>query len=884
MKPNDPRRTDDLSEALDALRQETPDPAAAEAAAGRVRRQLQEAAGAAPVPEHEPIRGCVAFQSLMPEYHAGTLSPARRSLLDDHAHECVACRKALWKAASPAAPVLRLSGRRFPWSWAAAAALVLVLAAAYQIGWLDRFFLSGAETRAVAEQVDGRLFTVRDGAVSPLAAGAEIAAGQTVRAARGTRALLRMPDGTRIEMNQLSELRLEPRRDGASVGLRRGDIIVRAAKQPEGRRLYVDTADCRVTVVGTVFAVSSGPKGSRVSVLEGRVQVESDGRNETLQPGEQASTHPSIGLRPIGEEVAWSPHSAEYKALMDGVKEAGREMFRQLAALPLRHESKLLPRVPEGTAVYAAIPNVAGALAEAGGKIRDLMRQNPELQTAWEGKSGHGPAQADLDEALDRLRELGGLLGDELVVAVRDVHGERPGVLILAETPDPERLKAALADGLSRLKTGGREPAPVRLVEDPARMPATETDGLSFYVEDHVMAAATDAGSLQQFAAGKSRFAETPFHAEIVRAYREGVSWLVAADLAALREPGVTARDAKGKEIAPAAGLDQLRYVVLEHKTVGQQPQLRASLDFAGKRPGVPSWLGSPAPMGSLEFVSPAAAATACVLVEQPEAILDEILQMAASSDGNALAELQRFQQEHNVSVRDDLAAPLGGEFLVALDGPILPTPAWKVVLLVDDPARLQRTIETLVADLSRELQGEGKPGLALASEPLEGVPAWSLAQAGAEPRLHYVFWEGYLVMAPSRAQLSDAIRNRAGGYTLPSSEAFQSALPVDGHDQFSAILYQNWETLAGTVESFVPDAKNPEQAGELAEVRELLKNAKPMMLSAWAGADRIELAWAGPQGMTLMDLAAFGDLGRVLKAHRGGLVGEPEERRPARH
>ncbi len=880
MKSNRPDRND-FSEALDALRQETPDPAAAEAAAGRIRRQLQEAAGAAPVPDHEPIRGCAAFQSLMPEYHAGTLSPARRALLDDHAHECVACRKALWKATSPAAPAVRLSGRRVPWAWAAAAALVLVLAAAYQIGWLDRFFLSGAEARAVAEQVDGRLFTVRDGAVAPLAAGAEIAAGQTVRAARGTHALLRMPDGTRIEMNQLSELRLEPRRDGASVGLRRGDIIVRAAKQPAGRHLYVDTADCRVTVVGTVFAVSNGPKGSRVSVLEGRVKVESDGRAETLQPGEQASTHPSIGLRPIGEEVAWSPNSAEYKALMDGVKEAGREMFRQLAALPLRHESKLLPLVPEGTAVYAAVPNVSGAVADAGAKIRDLIRQNPELQAAWEGKSGHGPAQADVDETLARFRELGGLLGDELVVAVRDVHGERPSVLILAETSDPERLKAALADGLSRLKAGDKETAPVCLVEDPTRIP--DAAGFFIYVDDGVMAAATDAGSLRRFAAGKSAFAETPFHAEIARAYREGVSWLVAADLAALRDPGMTARDAEGREIA-SAGVEQLRYVVLEHKTVGQQPQLRASLDFAGKRQGVPAWLGSPAPMGSLEFVSPDAAAAACVLVEEPEAILDEILQAASGSGGDALAGLLQFQQEHNVNVRDDLAAPLGGEFLVALDGPVLPTPAWKAVLLVDDPARLQQTIETLVADFSRRLQDEGKPGLALAAEPLEGVPAWSLAMAGAEPSLHYVFWEGYLVMAPSRAQLSDAIRNRASGYTLPRSEAFQSALPVDGHGQFSAILYQNWETLAGTVEGFVPDAKNPDQAGELAEVRELLKNARPMMLSAWAGADRIELAWAGPQGMNLMDLAAFGNLGRVLKAHRGGLVGEPEGRRPGRH
>ena len=89
-----------------------------------------------------------------------------------------------------------------------------------------------------------------------------------------------------------------------------------AAKQAAGRRLYVQTKDVTVSVVGTVFLVSAADDGSRVAVIEGEVRVQQGETEKSLRPGEQVSSNKNVESIALQEEIGWSREAAAYLALL----------------------------------------------------------------------------------------------------------------------------------------------------------------------------------------------------------------------------------------------------------------------------------------------------------------------------------------------------------------------------------------------------------------------------------------------------------------------------------------------------------------------------------------------------------------------------------------
>ena len=187
----------------------------------------------------------------------------------------------------------------------AAAAIILAISA----GWI----VTRRPALAVVETDEGGLHSVAAGEI--LNVGDRIKTNEIVRTYREGGMVLRLSDGSRIEMRSNSELSLERADDGVRVDLTQGEVIVNAAKQRSGH-LYVQTKDVRVSVVGTVFLVKAAQQGSRVAVIQGEVRVQKDATSERLLPGEQVSTSSLMPAPSLVEEISWSRHAQEHFAIL----------------------------------------------------------------------------------------------------------------------------------------------------------------------------------------------------------------------------------------------------------------------------------------------------------------------------------------------------------------------------------------------------------------------------------------------------------------------------------------------------------------------------------------------------------------------------------------
>jgi uncharacterized protein (TIGR03435 family) len=215
----------------------------------------------------------------------------------------------------PLAPPLPRRGIRLPWSgfaarWKAAAALLVLVVLVFVAG--SRVWMRQSR---VAEAVDGSLYRVAGGTRHALQAGEPLTFGETLHS-NGAGAIFALTDGSRVEMRAQSEASLERADDGVRIRLSEGGVIVNAAKQQNGRHLYVQTKDVTVSVVGTVFLVNAEEEGSRVAVIEGEVHVQQGATEKKLRPGEQVATDPQMAPLPVSEEIAWSRQAETHLALL----------------------------------------------------------------------------------------------------------------------------------------------------------------------------------------------------------------------------------------------------------------------------------------------------------------------------------------------------------------------------------------------------------------------------------------------------------------------------------------------------------------------------------------------------------------------------------------
>jgi|TARA_B100000315_G_scaffold218410_1_gene219720 hypothetical protein len=864
-----------LDQAIDAVREDLPSRVATEEASQRAWGALDDARKREAVPpaaQGAPLDSIESYVDLIPDYLARRLAPGTLLLFKEELKRSVALRRALDDARAGAAEkpsdhgssdVIR-AGATWP-RWLAAAAAVAIVALTMtlllpQLPALD-------QSRLVQiESVDGALYQISQGGMIPLEPGIWVDGERDLRTAKESKAVLLLDDGSRIEVDERSQLRFLRRQLGNLINVKRGQIIVSASPQGAGT-LDVMTAEFLVSVTGTIFEVGHGAKGSRVSVIEGEVEVNHLGLITSLFSGEQLGTRETLESLTIEAEIAWSSDADRYMDMLQEVSALQQEIAGLMTTEP-RYSTRLLDLAPADTVVYIAVPNATAKVVQAYELLRMRMFESELLQQTWtefeqSGSDGH------LEDLMAWLGEVGYHLGDETVMTLSlysdDQQTDVTGEVVLEVVPmvfsevDAEGFRETFEVHLAQLReswaaAGVDHDLEFSIIDDPSEA----QDGvLSIWLYDDLLIATTDAVALvgfsEQLLAQASGFVGSDFHTELLDVYDLGAEFLAAVDLAEMFSH-VSEPDSKAMEIV---GLDNARYLIVERRQEGDRTTAVADLRFDGERRGMASWLARPAPMGALEFFSVDTMLATAFVIKDPVDLLSELVDTVLD-EREALTDVEALDR------LSDVAAALGGEFAIGLDGPALPEPSWKVVIEVYDESRLQQNIELLVDRINEdEANRDAGFQLELSQIDLDHLSRYRI-EAVAEPdsqaeqiarfvSLHYAYVDGYLIAAPSNALIDRAIGHYQSGATLLTSDTLWELLPQDGYLGFSGIAYSRMGELTSEFAAYLPGDLTPEQQQAFDEIS---ANALPTISCVYGEVDSIRFVMKGGT-----DLFGFSDM-----------------------
>jgi hypothetical protein len=826
----------ELDQAIEEVRKEVVDDPVIRASAKRVFRGLFDSTLRSY--QVDRIRGCADFRLLMKPYLNHTLSPARAMLLEDHTHQCVACRQALQQERTGAPAGLSFgaekatkSSRHFPvLEWALAATLAIGVGVGI-VGVRNGLLPGQHAVRATVSAVDGSLYRITEYGARVVAVGDVIRNADQLRTAKGSRAIVRLISGAEVELAERSDVSISRNWKGTTVNVEQGRVIVAAAEPNQGS-VYVSSGDLLVPVKEAVLAVDSGTKGSRVALAKGVARVQQGPKTTDLSAGQQLATDYRVGFVPVSAQFSWSQNAGTYAALLSEFS----TLQQQLQAIPspdLRFSSNLARYLPGNTVIYAAIPNLGGTLTEAKRIFNERLAQSGVLQEWWTQQSGSHAA--DVERAVTQLTSISQYLGNEIVLAVPSTGPHQYGKpVFLAELSQP-----GLADYLHQNVPAT---AGLRIITSASAAPATSQ--LFVDLENNVVVASPDLAALQGVEAAisagtPSAFVQTPFFGRIAQSYTAGAGYLLAADMEQISPKSVTTAT------GPLAALNNVQYLVLERRDVGGGTETRASLSFAGNRQGIASWLGSPGPIGSVGFVSPDANFAVAFVMKSPRTVATELVTFASQGNPQFLAQLNGFESQAGVTLVDDIAAPLGSDAAFALDGPLVPVPTWKFAVEVNDPDRLQKTLATLVSRYNQTPPAQTGQ-LQLGSDQVGSRTFYSLRMEKMQGlAAYYTFVDGYLVASNNEGSLTQAIQNRQAGFTLASSPNFQKQLPADNFTNFSAILYNNLSSTLGAVANGLKGS-SALSASQQQAMAALAASSVPGLICVYGEPDQIVAATRG--------------------------------------
>jgi FecR protein/Protein of unknown function (DUF3352) len=771
---------DRLERALDEMRAEGVDAGQIEDARARVWETIANAGSAV----------CAEFRPEFRAFLGNELGASRRLLVEDHLSRCPGCRTRIAQMKGErtvtAMPRLRqgygaAGSSRWVRRGMLAAAAGLLLAVVY-VGrdTIDAMMAPGGP-RATVVSAEGGLYRV---AVGTLEAGAVIGDRESVRTGPGARVVLRLADGSTVDVNERTELFVSAAWSGQSIHLQRGDIIVKAAKQRRGH-LRVLTRDSIASVKGTIFAVSAGVGGSVVSVVEGSVAVNQPGRQLVLSPGGQAASIPRLASS-VAQAVAWSPDSAYYLEVLASFAKIERE----LASFPpeLRSNSSLAPYLPAELGIYGAVPNPGLTISRALALAEQQSPGNAAFGVWWNSEAGQ-----KLRQIADRIQSVSPLLGDEIVFCVSFVASREAVPMLMARVQPGKRPE--LATTLQRVFAEAGETA-------------------SYSISDDLVVLSDSPVHLSWAAAHLGQGAGSPFAAAIKARYQRGVGWVIGMDASHLVAIAAE-EDAPPIELAAMMGM---KYLFLEQRAPAGAEENEATFTFQGPRTGMASWLADGGSGGAAEYLPPHALLAGSVSTREPWQLFEELTAQITKSEPDFAANLTTLDEKIGAGFVQNLTSGVGTEAAMAMTGLSTSGPTWVLAIVANNPwlidSSLLKLVEAFNAELGPDEQGKR---IVLQQESANGR-TWNTLKPGGLPLgITWTYDAGYLVAASDRAVAERAIATRNGGSQLVWSPDFLAQLPSSAGLHPSGFAWLNTKGAFATLSPLAPSAA----LGELMAARD---------------------------------------------------------------
>lgn len=759
-------------------------------------------------------KACTEIRPQLKDYAEGNLLESRRLLVDDHLGRCVECRHALAEVRGEKKVVQIPENKISQWTglmrWAAVAAVIL-MAVYLGRGHIDSW-IAPSEASARIVSLSGDLFRLPH---ESLPLGSTIQEGDTIRTAQGGRAILELNDGSRVELNERTELAVNTAWSGDTIRLNRGDIMVQAAKQKRGS-LRVMTHDSIVSVKGTIFSVTSGMAGSLVSVVEGSVAVSQSGSDRLLTSGQQASTSSTMKNVAFNDAISWSQDAEKYYTLLNEFVRIEKE-FAEMPGPAPRTQADLLSYVPAGTQGYIAIPNLDNPIQQVMGLIEEYSLKNSVLKEWW--TSGEGQK---LREALEQVQVFTQLLGEEVVFLLvedpTDSNRKVPLVMAHVLPGNEDDLWKALDDVFKN-----HTAAPYELVDGLLLVSGTELQ-------------------LESIVPLLGSGASSPFATEIKKYYQQGVNCLVGID--------VSSFTAGFKESLPSQvmGLSNMQYLFFELGSYSGQEANRATLTFQGPRRGILSWLAPPASTGSIEYISADALAVISASTRDPREAFDELLDILGQNS-KFIAGLEEFESVTGIRVGDDIASSLGADFTIAVERLSLPIPGCVGVFEVINPETLDDAIRHLVDTYNEWLPPDKSDSKLVYTQEIAGGLTWNSLKTGLAPvTLYWAYDRGYLIASLDRALANRAVDIRDSGLQLIRSSEFQQYLPASAGLHNSGLYWIDNSELLSELASMVD---NP-------LLSQMIDSREPSLVMVSAGEKQIRVASHSRLRLTNLFLGSF--------------------------